>query len=257
MTAACGAPRPRPPGPGSPRSGTTPSGCVRMSSSSVHQAFYRVLAADAALAAAGRTGRAEHLRLAEIRKAAGAVPQADVLRARVEVADLAWRSSVPKVSCAPHRVLNTAMGLPAARPVDGSAGGRLRGGEPRSGRRCSRALRQRPELAATKEGESPPPTSRPPLSPPFGPRVRAEIGVGRRIPVSCRKTRTGRSASRCRSRSSRASRRRIAWSARGEGRCWRPSRRVADQIGGRSGRDDRARQRRGGGAAGDGDQQRG
>ena len=151
----------------------------------VHQAFYRVLAADAALEAArARAGRAgEHLRLAEIRKAAGAVPQADVLRARVEVADarLAIVRAEGELRTA-QGVLNTAMGLPAARPVEvappaeGSSGAE----SPDPEAVLARALRQRPELAATKERIAAADQQAAALAASFGPRVRAEIGVGRR-----------------------------------------------------------------------------
>jgi outer membrane protein len=60
----------------------------------------------------------DHARLSLERKAAGAVPQADVVRAQVDVADarLALARAVSEVRIAGGN-LNTAMGLPAETPV--------------------------------------------------------------------------------------------------------------------------------------------
>lgn len=87
----------------------------------VHQAFYGLLSADDALRVARENAkRAEdHLRLAGERKEAGVAVQADVLRARVEVADrklaIVRAESLVRIA---RGNLNTAMGLPAELPVE-------------------------------------------------------------------------------------------------------------------------------------------
>lgn len=90
----------------------------------VHQAFYALAAAHDAQAVATRNlERAEaHQRLAEARSAAGAVPQADVLRTQAEVANARLLSinTASRVRVATGR-LNTAMGRPAETPLAISA----------------------------------------------------------------------------------------------------------------------------------------
>ncbi len=87
----------------------------------VHQGFYGLTAAMEALEVAGKNlERAQdHLRLAEERKAAGAVSRADVLRVQVEASnarlDLVRAESLVSISKAN---LNTVMGLPAERALE-------------------------------------------------------------------------------------------------------------------------------------------
>jgi outer membrane protein TolC len=87
---------------------------------SVQSAFYALAAAQDLLGVAGRnlTRTQSHLALAEARREAGAVPQADVLRAQAEVASaqlqlIAARSRVRTAT----GQLNTAMGRPAETPL--------------------------------------------------------------------------------------------------------------------------------------------
>jgi outer membrane protein TolC len=93
----------------------------------VHQGFYGVLAArEIREVAVKNLGRAkDHLRLTKERKAAGAVPLADVLRAQVEVsnAELALVKSENLVRVSRGN-LNTAMGLPVEIVLDLETGDR-------------------------------------------------------------------------------------------------------------------------------------
>lgn len=86
----------------------------------VHTAFYALAAAtDVQLVAAKNLERAEaHQRLAIARHAAGAVPQADVLRTQAEVATARLQviNTASRVRVATGR-LNTAMGRPADSPL--------------------------------------------------------------------------------------------------------------------------------------------
>jgi outer membrane protein TolC len=88
---------------------------------SVHQAYFGLVASIETEAVARKAlARAEdHLRVARARKEAGAVPQADVVRAQVEVADaqLALERAEGLVRVAKGN-LNTAMGLPVETRVD-------------------------------------------------------------------------------------------------------------------------------------------
>lgn len=88
---------------------------------SVHQAYFGLVASLETEAVARKAlARAEdHLRVARARKEAGAVPQADVVRAQVEVADaqLALERAEGLVRVAKGN-LNTAMGLPVEMPVE-------------------------------------------------------------------------------------------------------------------------------------------
>ncbi len=155
----------------------------------VHEAFYRVVSAEAARSAvAARVDRArDHLRLAETLKDAGAVPQADVLRARVELADseLAMVRAEGEVKTA-YGDFNTAMGLPAALPVvvepptmsipDPGAH------DPEES--LSRALQQRPELAAARERIAAAKHQKEAIAGSYGPRIRAEASLGVRDEVA-------------------------------------------------------------------------
>ncbi|MEW5807072.1 MAG: TolC family protein [Acidobacteriota bacterium] len=81
----------------------------------VHQSYYSLLAAQEGLSVARKNLRRseEHLRLAETRKSVGAVPLADVLRAKVEVsnAKLSVVQAESNVRVAQGN-LNASMGLP-------------------------------------------------------------------------------------------------------------------------------------------------
>lgn len=148
----------------------------------VRQAYYYLLANQAArVAAATRvTRRRDHLRTASARKAAGAVPQADVLRAQVEVADaeLALVRAESNVRIAKGN-LNVAMGLAVDRPVEIAEDTALRGTElPDVTAALVRAREQRPEVqalqltvAAAKKGITAAKAG-------FGPRVRADGAFG-------------------------------------------------------------------------------
>jgi outer membrane protein len=87
----------------------------------VHQNFFRLAAAREALAVArSALARADdHLRLAQERKTAGAVPKVDVIRAQVEVANS--RLTVVRAESLVMVVrgdLNTTMGLPVERTLE-------------------------------------------------------------------------------------------------------------------------------------------
>lgn len=88
---------------------------------SVHRAYFGLIASIETEAVARQAlARAEvHLRVARDRKEAGAAPQADVMRAQVEVADarLALERAEGLIRVAKGN-LNTAMGLPVEMPVD-------------------------------------------------------------------------------------------------------------------------------------------
>jgi TolC family type I secretion outer membrane protein len=87
---------------------------------SVQSAFYALAAAQDLLGVAGRnlTRTQSHLALAQARREAGAVPQADVLRAQADVASaqLQLISARSRVRTATGQ-LNTAMGRPAETPL--------------------------------------------------------------------------------------------------------------------------------------------
>jgi outer membrane protein len=119
----------------------------------VHESFHGFAAATQAREVAHQEhARAEeHLRLAEARKAAGAVPGADVIRARVGVTEARLHvvSAEHLVRVAAGR-LNTAMGLPPATPLNAAA--QVSALEPPAAidlePSIARALADRPALAA-------------------------------------------------------------------------------------------------------------
>ncbi len=149
----------------------------------VHREYYRVLSAEAARSAAlARVERArDHLRLAQTLKDAGAVPQADVLRARVELADsqLAIVRADGEVRTA-YGDLNTAMGLPAALPVavENRTVSISDSGVHDPEESLARALQQRPELAAARERIAAAKHRTAAIAGSYGPRVRAEAALG-------------------------------------------------------------------------------
>jgi outer membrane protein TolC len=150
---------------------------------SVRKAFYGLAAAleGQRVANENRDRAADHLRLAEERKAAGAVPLADVVRARVAVAeaDLAVVQARSLVQVA-RGGLNTAMGLPVETDVTIAAA--LGTGPTPAQIVLDQALQQavqgRPELkaalnriAAARQGVSGAQRA-------FGPKLRTEAGYG-------------------------------------------------------------------------------
>ncbi len=122
----------------------------------VHEAYFSLLAALAEERAARQSlaRSEEHLRLARLRKDAGAVPRADVVRARVEVADarltLVRAQSEVRVARAD---LNAAVGLPATLAL------RVEAKEPPAllpelvdlAQAVAQSLQMRPEVAATRQ----------------------------------------------------------------------------------------------------------
>ncbi|MEO8196216.1 MAG: TolC family protein, partial [Thermoanaerobaculia bacterium] len=149
----------------------------------VHQAYYRVLATEAARGAAeARAARArDHQELAQTLKDAGSVPQADVLRARAESAGarLALVQAKGDVKSA-YGDLNTAMGLPAALPIAALAPTPAK--EDPAGHAdeaaLDRALSQRPELKAAQERITAAQHQAAAIEGIYGPRVRADLALG-------------------------------------------------------------------------------
>lgn len=150
---------------------------------SVHQAYYRVLSALAARSAAEmRLARSrDHVELARARKAAGAAPQSDVLRAEVELADgqLALVSAEGAVRVA-YGNLNTTLGLPVDLPLEFNAPeeGFLRPGDEGTKAALVRALQQRPELQASRERIAAADREVAAIRGVYGPRVKAEGAFG-------------------------------------------------------------------------------
>jgi outer membrane protein TolC len=148
----------------------------------VRQAYYYLLAGQAARVAADTrvTRRRDHSRIALARKASGAAPQADVLRAQVEVADaeLALVRADSNVRIAKGD-LNVAMGLAVDRPVEIAEDTASRETElPDVTLALARAREQRPEVkalqltvAAANKGIAAAKAS-------FGPRLRADGAFG-------------------------------------------------------------------------------
>lgn len=145
----------------------------------VHQAYYRLLSARAARSAVeARLERSrDHLELAGARKAAGAAPQSDVLRAQVEVADaqLTLVQSEGRVRVASGE-LNTAMGLPVDLPISVRAAEETV--QPPAGGTVPAALERarqlRPELQAARERIVAASRQVAAIKGAYGPRVKAE-----------------------------------------------------------------------------------
>lgn len=118
----------------------------------VHQTFFAVEAAEAAIRAAeSRAARSdEHLRLATIRKEAGAVPSIDVVRARVEIANaraaLARAQSNRAIAAG---TLNTLLARPVDAPVEIATQPEARA-LPALDQALQVAVESRPELAAAR-----------------------------------------------------------------------------------------------------------
>jgi outer membrane protein len=148
----------------------------------VRQAYYDLLAARAARVAADAriARRRDHLRIASVRKAAGAAPQADVLRAHVEVADaeLALVRADSNVRIAKGD-LNVAMGLPVDRPVEIAEDTASRRTEPPEVTvALARAREQRPEVKALRQRVAAANRGVAAAKASFGPRVKAEGAFG-------------------------------------------------------------------------------
>ncbi len=146
---------------------------------SVHESYYRVLSALAWKEAAetGLERSRDHVELAQTRKAAGAAPRSDVLRAEVEAA--AAELAVVRANGAVREArgdLNTAMGLPVDLPVElQPARDRI---EPLAHsdirQAIDRALEQRPEIAAARNLIAASGQRVEAIKGFYGPRIRAE-----------------------------------------------------------------------------------
>ena len=150
---------------------------------SVHEAYYRVLSA-LALQTASVTSlerSRDHVELAQTRKAAGAAPRSDVLRAEVEAA--AAELAVVRANGAVRQArgdLNTAMGLPVdlpveleptQQPIEPLADIDIRNA-------LDRALERRPEVAAAGKRIAAAGKHVEAIKAFYGPRVRAEGAFG-------------------------------------------------------------------------------
>lgn len=148
----------------------------------VQEAYYNLLAAQAAgEAVEARVVRSrDHARLAQARKAAGASPQAEVLRARVEVADAELGLVRAEGNAQIARgALSMAMGLPVDLDVA------IKGDEPSPGPEppavaasLERAREQRPEVKAFRQKVAAASSAVAGAKALFGPRLRAEGAFG-------------------------------------------------------------------------------
>jgi len=149
----------------------------------VHQAFYNLLAAREAESVARKNlERAEsHLKLAEEFYAAGAVPQADVVRARVETADgkLQLVRTSGKVGIALGR-LNLAMGLPVESKIDiVPEPGEIKSPEQMNPEEIlALAIDRRPEIRAVVNKKESAESSVAAAKSSFGPDVTANVAYG-------------------------------------------------------------------------------
>ncbi len=150
----------------------------------VYRAYYGLLAAQANLSVARESlKRSEaHLRLAESRKAVGAVPLADVLRARVGVANarLALVSAGSAVDVA-RGDLNTAMGRPAETPlrIEDVKGAPLPPRPFSMDSAMKTAVARRPDLQAAVSRESAGREAVKAAKSAYGPTVTAQAAYGR------------------------------------------------------------------------------
>jgi len=150
----------------------------------VHQAYYGLVAARESLGVARKNlERAEtHLALARKRKAAGAVPKADVVRARVEVANSCLGLVRAEALVGVLRgSLNTAMGLPVEMPVEVALSPSDAVSKPLNrAAALDTAVRARPELRAALQRVAAGRSSVDADRRAFGPRVVGEASWGRR-----------------------------------------------------------------------------
>lgn len=151
----------------------------------VHRGFYAVVSAQEAVTVARQNlSRTEnHLQIARQQEEAGAVPPADVLRAKVEVADA--RLSLVKAESQVRLSrggLNTAMGLPVETEValESPAGNITDEEEINLAEALDEALQARPEINAALQRVGASRGSVDLAKSAFGPRVQAAARYGRR-----------------------------------------------------------------------------
>ena len=149
----------------------------------VHEAYFGLVAAlESEVVAQKALDRAQdHLRLAKARKDAGAVPQVDVVRAQVEVADagLALERAQGQVRVGTGR-LNTAMGLPAEMRVEVDRGPRemTRPEDINLAEALKTAVDLRPEIRAARQHIIASRSGVSAAKSAFGPKVRGEARFG-------------------------------------------------------------------------------
>ena len=151
----------------------------------VHQSFYGLAAAMETFTVAEQNliRAKDHLRLAEERKAAGAVSQADVLRVQVEKANaelaLVRAENLVRIS---KGSLNTVMGLPAERPlVIETKGEEISSpNSPDLSMALNQAIQNRPEIKAAHKRIEAQQRGVQAAKSAYGPKVRAEGSYGRR-----------------------------------------------------------------------------
>ena len=149
----------------------------------VHQAYFGLVAAlETARVVQEALRRAEdHLRLAKLQKEAGAVPQVDVVRAQVEVADagltLARAESLVRIG---RGGLNTAMGLPVETRLDIDTRIRelTRPDDIDLADALKKAVELRPEIRAAEQRIAASRSGVSAAKSAFGPKVRGEARFG-------------------------------------------------------------------------------
>jgi outer membrane protein TolC len=149
----------------------------------VHQAYFGLVAAlETARVVQEALRRAEdHLRLARLQKEAGAVPQVDVVRAQVKVADsgltLARAESLVRIG---RGGLNTAMGLPVETRLDIDTRIRelTRPDDISLTAALNKAVELRPEIRAAKRRITASRSGVSAAKSAFGPKVRGEARFG-------------------------------------------------------------------------------
>lgn len=151
----------------------------------VRRAFYALVAARAGerVADTNLARAEEHLRLAQERRAAGAVSGGDVVQAQVQVAEARLaRVRVESLVQQARGALNTAMGLPVATPVDAdSQEGPIAPPDPTevsSG--LAQALSDRPTIAAAVQRALAATEAVSAAQSAFGPTIAAEWSAGLR-----------------------------------------------------------------------------
>lgn len=151
----------------------------------IYQGFYGVAAAMESLKVAEKNllRATDHLRLAEERKAAGAVSKSDVLRVQVEKAnaELARIRAANLVRIAKGN-LNTVMGRPAETPLALDLGKveEMGADPPDLSRAVQWALKQRPEVRAAERRLEAGRKGVQAVESTFGPKIRLEGSYGRR-----------------------------------------------------------------------------
>jgi outer membrane protein TolC len=151
----------------------------------VHQSYYSFISAmrEQSVAKENLTRAEDHLRLARERKAAGAVPQADVVRAQVRVADeklaLVRAENLVRIS---RGNLNTSMGLLVEMDIE--VEDLFEEVKSPEGidifRAFDRAIHARPEIKAALQRVGIAQSGVDSAKSSFGPKVKAEAGYGRR-----------------------------------------------------------------------------